>query len=181
MVSISDAKKKAALKPKYGRGAKRRDRADVYRHGELATAERTRQGGGVVIEQEPESPNSRVMIRRARARCECKLDALLLAGKIEQDEHKAGMHYRAAWLCLVEGVKTRDPLERQGAAAFMSDEEKKRGAEKVLHEAHKEAKLTVTQVMLVTQICGADEGVGPGGVRALRRALDKLSRFWGFA
>lgn len=159
-------------------GKQWRDGSAVYRLGELATRERQQQNGGVVKEAEPESPNSRVLVMHHRARCECRLDALRLAGKIDAPEFSAGMRYRAAWQFKAEGIKTMDStIEHIGGGCAATALEQMNWAEITLREAHKDAGLSIGQLLVIQKVCGCDEAADRD-VRTLQRGLDRLSRFW---
>jgi hypothetical protein len=180
--------KQAVLKPKTDKAQKmpvprvkmhHAKGGPVVRIGEVATPERMRQNGGIVKDLEPESPKSRVMIMRHRARCECWLDRYRLKDKIDQSEFLAGMRFREAWLCITFGKSHGrsmvyiDPCYHQS----LNPGEKRLWAERVIGDAFKI--LTAAQKTAVIACCGEDEALQTKDrVRTLRRGLEALSRFW---
>ena len=166
------------------------DRSMVVRMGERATKERERQQGGVVKDYAAEEANSRVMVMRHKAACECQLDVYLRVGKLDKGEFTAGMQYREAWQIKAEGIRTKDSLSGSdpvdGGRANTEEEMMKRlnrkgWSERILAEAHGEAGLTPAQGLMVTHVCASDWPVGRDfDMKTLRRGLDKLARFWNF-
>lgn len=151
----------------------------VCRETILATPERARQHGGVVKELLPESPNSRVMIPRHKARCECRLDEYFMLGKLDKSEHAAGIRFRAAWLTKAEGIKTQDStIESIGACGCsLNAIERQTVAERVLKEAY--AELSPHQALIIVSVCGCDGAAGSKDhLCTLRRGLEALARRW---
>lgn len=144
----------------------------------LATPERARQEGGVVLDYYAVAPNSRVLAVRSKARCECKLDGYFLFGKIAKDEHAAGIMFREAWQSF-EGIKTRDStVQTFGTGDGSNAIDRLIAGERRLKEAH--TALRHKQWDVVVSVCGENEPAG-GSKRlaTLRRGLDALSRLWG--
>ena len=160
-------------KGKKDKRAKRNASGDVVRSGAMPTVERMQQNGGMVQTFVPIDPNSKVVQMVYKAKCECYLDAYLAAGKIDEGEYKAGMQYRMAWLCHVEGIKTHDSiLPQNGGLIDLSPVERRAWAEEVLHEVHREIGLSVAQCVIVRKVCGCNEAVR-NHATTLRRALDR--------
>lgn len=160
--------------------AKRKPTAINYsKDGELhmALPERRRQMGGVVKVLHPLEPKSRTMVHQAR--CECKLDAYLFTGRIAQDEHEAGIKFRAAWRVAAHGIKTRDStVERVGCGESDGALAQLITAKRILNAAY--AELSPFQAMIIADVCGADNWAGDKQrVATMRRGLDRLARFWG--
>lgn len=155
--------------------------APVVRVEEVATKERQQQLGGLVKDFFPESPNSRVLVMRQKAAVECKLDYYRLCGVIDGAEYDAGMRVRDAWLTLAEGIKTRDSTSCGVSASgkIFDPLLEKTWAEKTMAAVYKDADLTAAQLMAVIKVCGSDEVISADShIRTLRRALERLARFW---
>ena len=146
------------------------------------TAERKRHTGGFVQTMEFDEAKSNAKVPKFRVRYECCLDEYLSKRVIEIGEYDAGMKFRKAWLMRTEGIVTKDSLTSlPGNGTVFDPMVQKSWAERVLHEAHSSAELSIAQHMMVVKVCGMDEAAGQGGAAdTLRRGLDKLARFWGF-
>lgn len=145
----------------------------------MALPERRKQMGGVVKVLHPLDPKSRAMVHAAR--CECKLDAYLITGRISSDEHEAGIKFRAAWTATAHGIKTRDStVERVGCGQSDGAMAQLISAKSLINAAY--AALSPFQAMIVADVCGADNWAGDKDrVETMRRGLDCLSRLWGLA
>jgi hypothetical protein len=172
---------------KSNRKARRKDRIRAPRNGLGATRERSRQNGGIILEYAPDDQKKGQRVERHRATYECQLDRYLSSEKIDIEQFKAGMRFREAWQFKANGIKTVDSTEhmRIDNAPMLTPEQrqkKKTGAELIMHQAYKEAGLTVNQTLVIDRVCGEDEPTrGDADIKTLSSALDKLAWFWGIS
>lgn len=171
-ICLNDAQAPKAKKSK--KSNKTKGNGHVYRMGDVATPERQLRNGGVVRDVEPETPNSRVLVVRHRARIECQLDLYLLRGVIDKAEFDAGMKFRKAWLNRVRGIAVRDPF-MPPSQSFLNAVESACYSEQVITQAFI-ALTSIPQKMEVMSVCGEDKPRGE--MRTLRRGLETLARFW---
>jgi hypothetical protein len=165
---------------------RKKDRASAIQTGLGATRERGQHNGGIVREFAPDEQKTGRRVERHRAAWECKLDAYLAAKKIDDAQFHAGMRYREAWLFMAQGVQTRDAasierIDNGGGSPGELVIDKRRGSEKILYEADKEAGLSIGQTLVVRRVCGEDESIGGSGdMKTLCRGLEKLAVYWAF-
>ena len=142
----------------------------------MATNERARHDGGVLIETINESALSTRFIRRHRARFESVLDGYRWHGAISQAEAEAGKKFHREYARAVLRVQ----IEDNGAGCHGDFEMRPLSAingNQVLCEAYK--LLSVKQRELVISVCG--ENCYAGGTRRIKylaQALACLAKHW---
>ena len=145
------------------------------RVGEGPTPERRKQSR-IVTEVIDRATDNKVLMCRYKVIGDTPLDAYLLRGKITQDEHRAGLKFRAAYLRAVLRIRAEDTgvgAHGDPEMAFITPVH----SERVLREAN--GVLTPAQKALIISVCGHDEWAG-GTVklRTLHRALEALVKLW---
>lgn len=145
------------------------------------TPERRKQLFGLTKEYEPEAPRSRRLVMRHRAKCENWLDVYLLEGKIDGEQHEAGIRLRAAWLFLLRGVKYGPDslVPRVGAGNAEDFMDRLSISDRIIRDFFAESGLPFEQKMVILKVCQEDRAAGTErDVVLLRRGLDVMVRLW---
>jgi hypothetical protein len=141
------------------------------------TVERKRQQGGVVKEIVDRDTDGNVLIERYKAAFECPLDAYKLSGKITEDEYRASIKFRYAYMRAVLKIRVEDigsgchgSYDMAGLMPIHS--------ERILNEAY--AVLTPRQKVAIISVCGHDEKPkDKDHFQTFQRGLEVLAELWG--
>jgi hypothetical protein len=144
----------------------------------LATKERRRQAGGVILEIVDRDSAGKALIKRHRARITCPLDDYFWRGCITPYEYQAGMKFRAAYMRAVLKLKIDDiggGSQGDPEMSFLAMPI----SEQILGKAY--AILSPAQKNMVITACGHDDYLrDKDRIQTLHRGLEKLAELWNF-
>ncbi len=168
----------ASAKKKKRKYRKLQIKPDAYRVGETVTKERAEKLGGIVERPLAYANSGGIVLHRQEAKVECTLDGYKYRSMISDEQHQAGIMFRAAYLSAARFMKVADPtlgpIDGNDAA---KGREKATLARIRLKEAGEA--LTSQQFAVVEAVAGWDTLAGNSRrLDNLRVGLDELYRMW---
>jgi hypothetical protein len=151
---------------------------DAYRVGETVTKERAEKLGGIVERPLAYANSGGIVLRRQEAKIECTLDGYKYRSMISDQQHQAGIMFRAAYHSAARGMQVADPtLGPIDGCDSTKGHEKATQARMRLKEA--DDVLTFQQYSVVEAVAGWDTLAGNSRrLDNLRAGLDELYRMW---